>query len=479
MKGLSRAVAVLVCLAAGAALASSHREAPLIANDPPADATDLYAWRHDVGGTPNVVLVANYSPLEAPDGGPNFYAFGDHVLYEIKVDNDGDGVADVTYQFRFQTTLKKSPLQVPPASPGDSFLIAFAPVAAASSSTGSYGNLLQQQTYSVTRVNKDGTTTVMGSGIAVPPDNIGTLTTPGYSALAQAAVHDLGGGRTVFAGQRDDPFFVNLHQTFDFLNYPADGKDDLAGFNVLSIVLEVPATDLFPAGSPALTPNACTGVANCPYRLGIWTTASRQKVRVKRADGTEDGHGPWVQVSRLGNPLINEVIVPLKFKNFFNGSQPKDDLAHFGAVVLDPELPYLLQAKGFIPKVPPAPRTDLVAALAAEKLDASGKPTGVAETLHLDVSVVPTDGTGSYSILGALGGDPAGFPNGRRLADDVTDIALQVVGGAAYQLFGAQDAGDATDYATPASGLSDGVSANDVAFQSVFPFEADPHPGDL
>lgn len=481
MNRFTRVVAAMALFASGAALASSHREAPLIANDPAADGTDLYAWRHDVNGTSNVVLVANYYPLEVPSGGPNYYYFDDHVLYEIKVDNDGDGVADVTYQFRFTTTIKKSPLQVPPASPGDSFLIAFAPVTAASSSTGDYGNLLRQQSYSVTRVNKDGTTTAMGTNIVVPPNNIGVLTTPSYHSLAQAAVHDLGSGRTVFAGSRDDPFFVDLHRTFDFLNYTGSATpgDDLAGYNVLSIVLEVPATDLLKSGTAALTSTTtCTGTASCPYRLGIWTTSSRRKLMVRRTDGTLDAHGPWVQVSRLGNPLINEVIVPLKYKDFFNASQPKDDLKNFGPVVLDPELPYLLKAKGLITNVPPAPRTDLVKAVAAEQLDASGNPTKVAETLHLDVSVPPTDGTASYSTMGALGKDPAGFPNGRRLADDVTDIELKVVGGAVYKAFGAQSSTDTTDYATQTGGLSDGVNSNDVSFQTTFPYVADPHPGD-
>lgn len=489
-------------MVSASALASSHREAPSIANDPAADATDLYAWRNGAtASSATVTLIANYYPIGVPFGGPNYYLFDDSVLYEIKIDNNGDSIPDVVYQFRFKTDpVKQSQLpSLLPGAPADSFLNMFAPVTHSKDDA----NLLRQQTYSVTRITSAGTN-VIGSRLPVIPWPVGHVTTPSYESVivADGLSKSVLGPIKAFAGPRADPFFVDLHRTFDFLDYKpsscnatsgctqgtgvVQARDDLSFNNlvapgspsglyldVMSIAIEVPVADLLPAGT-TLTNSATgegfacrgPGTYSCRTTLGIWTTASRQKATIRRSNGTTEGHGPWVQISRLGNPLINEVAVPLKFKDYFNGSQPANDAATFTAAGLLPsgkfELPYLLQAKGFIPKAPPAPRTDILLALATPS-----------ETLHLDVSVPPS---ASPNRLGALANpaDPAGFPNGRRLIDDVTDIALKVFGGALYQALGAQQSGDTTDYATPSMILGDGVDSSGQTFLGTFPYEASP-----
>ncbi|MFY2562739.1 DUF4331 domain-containing protein [Corallococcus terminator] len=446
-----RLLAVPLFLAASVAVASSHREAPLISNDPAADGTDMYAWKQ--GG--NLVLVANYSPFGLPYGGPNFYLFDDNVLYEIQIDQSGDGAPDIRYQFRFRTQIRPSPLPSVGAVAGydafkDSFLYAFAGV-----KTATAPEILRYQTYTLTKV-VGGSNQVIVRDAPVAPNNVGRLTTPTYPQTATGSTLDpitqsaiqtgLGSAAKykVFAGPRDDPFFVNLSKTFDFLNY--DGKpnrDDLAGLNILSLVIELPLTEF---SSP---------------HLGIWTTSSRPKVTTRRADGGVDTSGAWVQVSRLGNPLVNEVVVPLKFKDFFNASKPQNDLANptIVAIVTNPELPQLLQAKGFIPLAPPSPRTDLAAIYTR---NTQGKPTG--EMLHINT------------------GTDSAYPNGRLLTDDVTDVALKAVGGAFFTTFA--DGGPATlpdgggTFAAAAAGLSDGVAANDKAFLTAFPYLAPPHSGD-
>jgi hypothetical protein len=476
---------VCAVVAGSAAWASSHREAPLISFDPAADGTDLFAWRNGAAGAATVTMVADYWPLALPPAGPNYFLFDDSVLYEIKVDNNQDAKPHIIYQFSFKTTINKSPLNVPPASPGNSFLNYFAPVASPTDA-----NILRAQTWTLTKVTIPPgggrpVSTLVGTGPVCPWDvgvvTDGDGTTDNYTtAIAPNCVKTFGSTK-VFVGPRDDPFFVNLHQTFDFLGYGKGNatSDDLAGANVLSLVVEVPATDLTLAGA-AITDSSHAAAD----QLGFWTTASRPRVRVHRQDGSQDHHGGWTQVSRLGNPLINEAVVPLIFKDFYNASKPENDLTNYGAVVVDLELAYLMNAKGFIPKVPPAPRTDIVKVLLAPSAlwaNYTGTPDDV---LHLDVSVPPCSAT--CSTLGVLGGDLAGFPNGRRLSDRVTDEVLAVVGGVVYKALGAQDAGDLypdggpTDYATPATALlSDNLNplANDAAFSASFPYLANPWPG--
>ncbi|XXF81331.1 DUF4331 domain-containing protein [Myxococcaceae bacterium GXIMD 01537] len=443
-----RLLPVLAVLLCGSAMASSHREAPQISNDPAADGTDVYAWKQGN----NLVLVANYYPIGIPYGGPTFYLFDDNVLYEIQIDQTGDGVPDVRYQFRTTSSIGQSPLPTVSDTAGynaykDSFLYAFAGVSSATDPL-----ILRRQTYTLTKVTAAGSTVVVRDA-PVAPNNVGRLTTPAYpqdgsstlDAITQSAIQtaDVGGASyKVFAGPRDDPFFVNLSKTFDFLDYSGGAnRDDLAGLNVLSLVIELPLSEF------------------SSQHLGIWTTSSRPKITARRTDGSVDGHGPWVQVSRLGNPLINEVIVPLKFKDFFNASLPQNDLSNptLVAIVTNPELPQLLQAKGFIPLAPPPPRTDLVTLFTK---NTEGKETG--EMLHIDTSKA------------------TGFPNGRLLTDDVTDVALQAAGGAFYTTF--PDGGPATlpdggTIAAAAAGLSDGVAANDKPFLPQFPYLAPPHSG--
>jgi hypothetical protein len=477
----SFAVAAAI-LASVSAWASSHREAPLISNDPAADGTDLYAWRNGAAAGATVTMVSNYWPLALAPAGPNYFLFDDNVLYEIKVDNVGDAKPHVIYQFSFKTTIGKSPLQVPPAAPGDTFLNYFAPVTSATDA-----NIIRAQAWTLTKViipagGGNPTSMVVGTGPVCPWDvgavTDGDGTTDNYKTAIEPGCTKTFGGTKVFVGPRDDPFFVDLHRTFDFLGYLAPGSrprgDDLAGANVLSLVVEVPATDLTLAGA-AITDSSHAAAD----QLGFWMTASRPRVTVRRTDGSVDTHGGWVQVSRLGNPLINEAVVPLVFKDFFNASKPENDLANYGAVVVDLELAYLMKAKGFIPVVPPAPRTDIVAALLAPKGVPWANYTGTPDdVLHLDVSVPPCSGT--CSTLGVLAGDVQGFPNGRRLTDRVTDQIISVVGGVAYKLLGAQDANDVTDYKTPAAALlGDGLNplANDIAFSATFPYLASPWPG--
>lgn len=430
---------------------SSHREAPLITADPLADHTDLYAFVSP--SAPNAVtILANFIPLEAPYGGPNFYKFDDNVLYEIHVDNDGDAVADVTYQFRFQTTVRNP----------STFLYNTGAVESLDSP-----NLNVRQTYTVSRL--DGTRgrwprsrrpIVLASDVPTPPVNVGVRSMPNYDALAVAAVRQLPGGVKVFAGQRDDPFFVDLN-VFDLLAVPpadTDNTDSLAGFNVHTIALEIPIQQLTAKGQQPQSmadPNAV---------LGIWSTASRPSVTVRRA-GEERATGTMVQVSRLGQPLVNEVVIPRGAKDLFNSLEPTGDSAAL-PFVLDPEVPKLLSLLFGI-QSPPAPRQDLVT-IFLTGIPGLNQPPNVtpAELLRLNVAVTPVFQPNPF---GVLGGDLAGFPNGRRPTDDVVDIALRAMAGAT-PLTPQFNAGINAQ-------LGDGVAGNDKPFMTVFPYLASPHPG--
>ncbi len=446
---------ILVAVVAGLMMpighASSHREAPLISQDPLADNTDLYAFV-----TPNdpttVTLIANFIPLEAPYGGPNFFKFDDTVLYEIMVDNDGDGVEDITYQFRFQTKVQNQA----------TFLYNTGPIHSLDDP-----NFNVRQTYTVTRVTgsrRDSDGDVLAADLSTPPVNVGPKSTPDYDTLAAAAVHTLPGGGKVFAGQRDDPFFVDLSAVFDLLNIrslPGDqggGVDNLAEFNVHTIALQVPISDL------TRTHSAPSQAGDAAAVIGVWSAASRREVSVRRP-GTQSDHGDWVQVSRLGQPLVNEVVIPRGRKDAFNASQPRFD-GMFLNFVTQPEVPTLLHAL-FGLTVPSGPRNDLVT-IFLTGIPGLNQPPNVkpSEMLRLNVAIPPT---ATPNRLGVLGGDVAGFPNGRRLTDDVVDIAFRAMAGATPL--------------TPAfnSGvnarLGDGVDGNDVPFMDVFPFVASPHPG--
>jgi hypothetical protein len=460
-------------------LASSHREAPLIVADPLADNTDTYAFRSTEPGRGGfVTLIANWIPFEEPSGGPHFYKFDDTVLYEIYIDNTGDGVEDITYQFRFKTRFKNPDSVLGMAAPNQ-----------AVAGTGGIEPLItslddpdynEPQTYSVTRIDRRGGERgeVIARGLFTPPNNIGERTTPNYeTALAQPAVYPLPNGGKVFAGQRDEGFYIDVGGVFDTLKLKSigatGGVDSTAGFNVNTIAIELPIQDLTRTGTVPAGPTAPNAV------IGVWAVSSRQKIRVLRSDFFNDDDedpltvGPFQQVSRLGSPLVNELIIPLRFKDKFNASSPSQD-SQFAQFVTNPQLAQLLSAVFGI-NIPAAPRNDLVAIFATgipvnsvtgpnyTTFLSDGRPH---EMMRLNVAISPS---ASPSRLGLLGGDVAGFPNGRRVFDDVVDISLRAVaGGTPFT--------PATNIA-PNNTLGDGVANNDVPFLSRFPYLGTPQSG--
>src|SRR6266480_8050205 len=466
--------ALLLSPAVPTARASSHREAPLISQDPNADNTDTYAFvspdRPDT-----VTIVANYIPLEEPAGGPNFVAFGDDVLYAINIDNDGDGEEDIQYRFRFKTTIRDP----------NSFLYNTGPIASLHDS-----NWNMPQTYTVTRVARGehgpGKTTVLGSGIPTPPVNVGPRSTPDYEALTAAAVTDLPGGIKVFAGQRDDPFFVDLGSVFDLAGLrpfngahlipldPGPGVDGVGAYNTHSIVIQVPISQLTRNHRTPSGPDDPTAV------IGVYASASRKRVRILSDDGKDKQEAGWVQVSRLGEPLINEVIIPLGKKDFWNRSDPADD-AQFVPFYRSPELARVvnvlygdkLAALGGAP-ARTTDRDDLVLILLPGGHNLNFTGNARADLLRLNLAIAPTHPVGQGDPLGVLNGDLAGFPNGRRLEDDVTDIELRAVadgyGSLLASLFGLPNH-------SPNNQIGDGVNQNDMPFLPHFPYVATPHQG--
>src|SRR5262245_57177549 len=299
--GLS-ALAVAAISPAAPALASSHREAPLIAEDPLADPSDVYAFRSpDQQDT--VTIVANFVPFQLPAGGPNFYRFGDDVLYQIHVDNVGDGRPHLTFNYRFTTTTN---------NPNTFLYDNVPPVGPITCSGHTYRNWNRPQTYTLSVQRDDGDTTVIARNLTTPPSQVGPRVTPNYDRLAACATYtDLPGGISSFAGQRDDPFFADLGRIFDLINVGATPHIDyLAGLNVNSIVLRVPIKSL-------QGPN--------DQVIGVWATTSRKQLTLRTNDGVKRDIGAWTQVGRLGNPLVNEVVIPLGKKDRFNASEPRDD----------------------------------------------------------------------------------------------------------------------------------------------------------
>jgi len=436
--------------------ASSHRDAPLIAQDPVADNTDVYAFIAP-DAPDHVTIISNYIPLQEPAGGPNFYNFGEDVLYEINVDNDGNADADLRYQFRFSTEIVD----------GNTPLYNEGPI---SFSAGEYQNLNVRQTYTVTEVN-DGVETVLASDVPVPPANIGPRSTPNYSALAANAVIDIDlgsdGTMQVFAGPRDEAFPVDLGSIFDLgalrsLNtvhlLPMDtgnGVNATTGFNVHSIAIQVPKARIVEDDDV----------------IGVHSTTSRRTTTVRSAGGSEST-GDWVQISRLGQPLVNEVIVPLAAKDTFNGAPLSAGDAAFLPIVQDPRLGQLLPVLypgAFDGCYPVAPRNDLVT-IFLTGIPGVNQPADVvpSEQLRLNTSVAPT-AFAAQNPMGLLAGQADGYPNGRRLGDDVVDISLQAVAGATP--VGAC-AGE-----SPNNQLGDGVVGNDRPFLTSFPYMATPHQG--
>ena len=440
-------VLALAALSIGTLGASSHREAPLISADPLADNTDLYAFVSP-RNPDRVTLIANFIPFEAPYGGPNFFKFDDNVLYEIMIDNDGDAVEDITFQFRFHTTYQNP----------NTFLYNTGTITSLDSPSFNV-----RQSYTLTRVDgprRTGRPTVIATDLPTPPVNVGFRSTPNYEALAASAVRQLPSNSQVFAGQRDDPFFVDLN-VFDLLAVPpadTNNFDALAGFNVHTIALEVPIASVTHNGARPASATDANAV------IGIWSTASRPSV-TSRGGGLEVQSDRWVQVSRLGHPLVNEVVIPRGTKDTFNALEPRQDAAAL-PFVTDPEVPKLLSLL-FNIQSPAAPRNDLVT-IFLKGIPGVNQPPNVtpSEELRLNVAIPPT---ANPNPLGVIGGDAGGFPNGRRLGDDVVDIALRVMAGATPLTPSFNGGINAL--------LGDGVAGNDVAFLQVFPYVATPHAG--
>ena len=448
-------------LGAGVSEASSHREAPLIGGDPRADNTDVYAFvSPDKSDT--VTLLSNWIPFEEPNGGPNFYPFATDAKYDINVDNDGDGVADVVYSWAFTNHTRDDSGQ---------FLYNTGVVNSVNDMTLNF-----YQTYDLTRTAGTDSKVILKDAI-VAPSNVGAASMPNYAGLRSEAIKSIDGGGKAFAGQADDPFFLDL-RVFDLLygaNLKEAGADTLNGYNVNTLGVQVPKDDL-----------AAKGNAKDNPVVGIWSTTLRKGASVFSApDGAATSDG-YVQVSRLGNPLVNEVVVPLKYKDAFNGLTPDKDhtVAPVVDKVLKPVLPALIEGIYKVP-APATPRNDLFEIyltglckackstdgnvalpvdLNSQMLNKDGKKDAdfvPAEELRLNMSIAPT---ANPNRLGVLAKDLAGFPNGRRLADDVIDISVQAVEGAAQ-----------TGQLVDALAAGDGVNENDVAFGRAFPYVALPH----
>jgi hypothetical protein len=477
---------------------SSHREAPEISRDPVADNTDTYAFvSPDRPGT--VTIISNYIPLEAAAAGPNFYEFGEDVRYRIYISNDGSGQPNIAYEFHFTTHVLD----------GKTFLY----------NTGPIGSIYdphfnRRQTYSVALLNGANAITaasngfnhkpdrpLIGNNLACPPCNIGPSSTPNYAQLAQEAIHSLPGGVKVFAGQRNDGFFADLGAIFDLADLrpfetlhlhsmmaAASGVDTLkSGTNVHTIALQIPISQLTRDHS---VPKDVMGSNST---IGIWAGASRRKMQV-RADANRKGaeSGPWVQVSRLGNPLFNEVLVPMNKKDEWNRSYPIED-KNFTAGVVHPELSELLPE--LYPNTFPnlaqldaskKPRADI------EAIFLTGLPKGVVpgfqnntgkhlgDMLRLNVAVPPSS---NPSPLGLLGNDAAGYPNGRRVTDDVVTISLRALAGVTYALVDKSYTPDAAatkvtqGVAEPPTGPLGSGAEGQARFLSYFPYLGTPHDG--
>jgi hypothetical protein len=464
---------------------SSHREAPQISKDPVADSTDVYAFvSPDAPDT--VTLISNYIPLEGPDGGPNFYEFGDDVLYEINIDNDGDGVANIIFQFEFTTTLRDPSF----------FLYNVGPITSLTSP-----NWNRVQTYSLQRVDVPGwRVTPLGTNLPCPPCNVGPLSTPSYAALANQAINRVGDDILSFAGQRAEGFYVDLGAIFDLGNLRpfqgdhagwsgtglpamAAGVNSTDKVNVHSLALQIPIQQLMPWQWQQNSSNV----------IGVWATASRQKVKIYEGpSGVISNSGPFVQVSRLGNPLFNEVLIPISLKDAWNAQQPSGD-HQFATYVSTPQLGSLLPSlfPGVFPNLAAfnatnTSRADLLAILLTGIPSTvvpgfAGNFTGPtqADMLRLNLSIPPT-APSKFSNLGLIGGDIGGYPNGRRVQDDVATIELRAIAGATLPLV------DPSYKPDPAAGgISMGLTSGPTDTSAMgkdkylpnFPYLGTPHSG--
>jgi len=471
--------------------AASHREAPITALDHKADITDFFAFRSygpsGPNGTTNVTMILCVDPLLEPGNGPNWFPFDPEILYEIKVDNNNDALADVTFQIRFATETRLPALfqayagvpgganapanSPPPVAPGS-------PIVPPRITSFNDAGLGQRQTYTVTMVRGGVSTPLMNAGNApffVVPTNVGPRTMD-YQALFTAGTYSIANGFSVFAGTTDDPFFIDLGATFDTFNLRSSvapgaltlaqdstaanvASDTVSGYAVNAIAIEVPVTMLTRTGqAEAATSTAAT--------IGMWGTTSRPRVTIRRSPFPKSSSGSFRQVQRMANPLINELLIGTAMKDRWSMDQPVNDM-QFAAGFLDPLLARVVNAltAGAV-AIPPPPRNDLL--LLAQYLPpiaAPGTPAGpVADLLRLNVGVAPTN-PATASRLGVLGGDNAGFPNGRRLFDDITDATLRVVVG------GVLVSPPFPGFNAAVNGrLGDGVNINDTAYRTAFPY---------
>jgi uncharacterized protein DUF4331 len=454
------AVGLLTGLGPTTGGASSHREAPLVSADPQIDGTDLYAFvSPDKPDT--VTLISDWIPFEEPGGGPNFYAFSDQAKYDINIDNDGDARPDVIYRWIFTNHYRND----------NTFLYNTGPVTSLDDP-----DLNFYQTYDLFKIRMRASgkrANKLVDDAIVAPSDVGDASMPDYASLSEEAIYPAGcSSCQTWAGQADDPFFLDL-RVFDLLYgaqltgepclFKEACDDTLAGFNMNAFGLQVPKNWLTNGGDGS-------GI------VGIWTTAKRPSVRVQHMDGSQDFMGRHVQVSRLGMPLVNEVVIPVGKKDKFNASKPQDD-GQFASFVLDPELPHVVNAIYGLP-VPDCDgdpgngidrSCDLVPVFLTG-IPSLNQPPNVqaSEMLRLNTTIAPCEpeSCDDYSRLGVIGGDNAGFPNGRRLPDDTIDVALRVVEGVLIP-----------DHDPVVDQLTDGVDQNDVAFQSSFPYLALPHSG--
>lgn len=465
--GISLAAAISIPLHA-----ASHREAPLIAMDPTADITDVYAFRSWENPN-NVIFIMNVIPAQEPSSGPNYFNYDDQVLYQIHLDTNQDGKAeDIVYQFRFQTEIRPPFNDFPVSYAGVDPIPGLPPAITALDGPGSEG-LGLRQSYTVTEV-RDQESRELGTGTLIAvPSNIGPRTMPDYEALADQGIHALNNGGRVFAGQRDETFYIDLGATFDTLNFRAPpildggqdisddvnpfGNDMFSGFNVNTIAIEVPIAEI------TSDPNAV---------IGMYASTSRQLFKfLSREDGTSLTIGPFIQIARMANPLVNELLIGTGKKDRWNASDPANE-AQFLNFYLNPKLAAginLAFGTGF----PTSGRTDLVAAFLkypGQDPNVCSSSNPCSELLRLNLgaeSTLPNE----QKRLGGLASDAAGFPNGRRPNDDVTDIALRVVAGAL--LGSVPNLGDGVNFNIGAPGS--GVTAKGIATQ--FPFLPTPHDG--
>ena len=460
-------VAVLTAgaLAATGSFSSSHREAPGILKDPTADNTDVYAFTAP-DAPDKLTVVANWIPLEEPAGGPYFGKLDPNARYYVKIDNTGDGVEDVAYRWQFKQRFRNP----------DSFLYAAPTVDSVDDPDINFVQSydLYKETYSGKRLTSS---KKIASDLPVAPDNVGPKTIPNYDRVAAGAVRQLRGGGKTFVGPVDDPFYVDLGTIFDGINIDkpgrpniglgnqGGGKDDVAGYNTHGFVLQVPEAEVTRDGK------SVSGAKASNAAVGVWATTERKAVSVlanqstkPKQGGSGSKHG-WVQVSRLGNPLINEVVIPIGKKDLFNRTSPADDAENFGRFATNPEVARLLNAL-FKLGVKETDRTDIVQALltGVPGLTQIGDKPAAADTLKVNLGVSPTTNPNRF---GVLAGDLGGFPNGRRLTDDVVDIELRVIAGA---LLPADKGGKQIP-------LGDGVDQNDKPFRSAFPYVASPTDG--